>query len=395
MANLLNSLHAKKIKLCVGIMSGTSLDGIDVALVKIFGSGIKTTISVLDWNTYAYPTGLKLRIQTAVNQNCIKLSELSQLNVLLGELYAQTVLKLLKKNKLDSHKVDLIGCHGQTVWHNPKPEILFGKPVRSTLQLGESSVIQARTGIVTISDFRSKDVALGGEGAPLMPYFDYIFFRSNRENRGVLNIGGIANITIIPRNASLADISGFDTGPGNMIIDQLMGHYFGKPFDSNGRIARKEHPDTVLLSKLMRYSLIKKSPPKSSGREDFGAYYVHRIIEWSKKLKLNPEQVISTVTEFTIKSIIKNYELHIQPRYNLDRIIVSGGGIHNSELMRRFRTQLSGSVIDSSDSYDIPSDAKEATAFAFFANETISGNHAHIPGVTGAQSTGILGKIVV
>ncbi len=395
MANLLNTLHAKKIKLCVGIMSGTSLDGIDVALVKIFGSGIKTTISVLDWNTYAYPTGLNERIQTAVNQNCIKLSEITQLNVLLGELYAQAVLKLLKKNKLNSHKVDLIGCHGQTVWHNPKPKILFGKTVRSTLQLGESSVIQARTGIVTISDFRSKDVALGGEGAPLMPYFDYIFFRSNRENRGVLNIGGIANITIIPRNASLADISGFDTGPGNMIIDQLMGHYFGKLFDSSGRIARKEFPDAVLLSKLMRHSLIKKSPPKSSGREDFGAYYVHRIIGWSKELKLSPEQVISTVTELTIKSIIKNYELHIQPQYNLDRIVVSGGGIHNSELMRRFRTQLSGSVIESSDSYGIPSDAKEAAAFAFFANETISGNHANIPGVTGARSTGILGKIVV
>ena len=394
MANLLNTLHAKKIKLCIGIMSGTSLDGIDVALAKICGSGIKATISVLDWKTYAYPTGLKLRILTAVNQNSIKLSELTQLNVLLGELYAQAVLKLLKKNNLDSHKVDLIGSHGQTVWHNPKLNILFEKSIRSTLQLGESSVIQARTGIVTISDFRSKDVALGGEGAPLTPYFDYIFFRSNRENRCVLNIGGIANLTIIPRNASLADISGFDTGPGNMIIDQLMDHYFGKPFDSNGRIARKELPDTMLLSKLMRHSFIKKSPPKSSGREDFGAYYVQRIIEWSKKLKLSPDQVISTVTEFTIKSIFKNCELHIQPQYNLDRIIVSGGGVHNSELIRRFRTQLYGTVIESSESYGIPPDAKEAAVFAFLANETISGNHAHIPGVTGAKNTGILGKIV-
>jgi anhydro-N-acetylmuramic acid kinase len=393
--NALETIRKKKTKLCIGLMSGTSLDGIDAALVKITGSGITANLSLIDWKIYPYPGGLQEQIQAHIHRNSIKLSGFSQLNFLLGELYAQAALKILKKNGVTTDRVDLVGCHGQTVWHEPKPQNLYGKQIRSTLQLGEPSVIQVRTGIVTVADFRVKDVALGGEGAPLIPYFDYVMFRSERENRGILNIGGIANFTVVPKNSPLSRVYGFDSGPGNILIDRLMQNYFNTAFDRSGRISRKHSPDRKLLSKMMRHSFIVRKPPKTTGREEFGDAYVEKVMQWGKALKLKPEQVLSTVTEFTAGSIAKNYDLHIRRHHKLDRIIVSGGGVHNPEIMKRLRSSIPGCVIETSDVYGIPPDCKEAVAFAFFANETVAGIPSHIPGVTGAKTSGILGKIIL
>ena len=395
MTNSLEKIRKKKTKLCIGLMSGTSLDGIDAVLVKITGHGISAKLSFVDWKISPYPRGLKEQIQTHIHRDSMKLSEVSQLNFLLGELYAQSALKILKKNGITPARVDLVGCHGQTVWHEPEPHKLYGKRVRSTLQLGEPSVVQARTGIVTVADFRVKDVALGGEGAPLIPYFDYVMFRSERENRGILNVGGIANFTVVPKNSPLSRVYGFDTGPGNMLIDRLMQNYFNSTFDRSGRTSRRHPPDRELLSKMMRHPFIMKKPPKTTGREEFGDPYVEKVERWGKALKLKPEQVLSTVTEFTVGSIVKNYDIHVKRRHKLDRIIVSGGGVHNAEIMKRLRSSITGCVIVTSAEFGIPPDCKEAAAFAFFANETVAGTPSNIPRVTGAKTSGILGKIIL
>ena len=375
-------------------MSGTSMDGVDAALVRITGSGLNTKLTLIDWQTFPYPRGLKEQLLECIAADSIALSTLSQLNFLIGELFANAVEKLLEKCRVDRKNVDLIGTHGQTVWHNPELQKVFKKQIRSTLQIGEPSVIQARTGIITVADFRVKDVALRGSGAPLIPYCDYLLFRSKNEHRGMLNIGGIANITVVPANADKNQVYAFDTGPGNMLIDQLMQELYGKKSDRDGRIAKKAQPDRRLLSKLMKYPFISKSPPKSTGREEFGAGYVKKIREWAENLKLNSEEIISTVTEFTAKSIAKNCGLFIKPHHKLHRLIVSGGGVHNRELMHRLRRYFPDTEVETTDKYGIPPDSKEAVAFALFASETVAGNPVNIPGVTGAQSPAILGKII-
>lgn len=390
----LQKLLTKKTRLCIGLMSGTSMDGVDAALVRITGSGLNTKLTLIDWQTYPYPRGLKEQLLECIASDSIALSALSQLNFLIGELFADAVEKLLEKCGIKSTDVDLVGTHGQTVWHNPEWEKIFNKQICSTLQIGEPSVIQARTGIITVADFRVKDVAQGGSGAPLIPYCDYLLFRSKKEHRGMLNIGGIANITVVPANSDKNQVYAFDTGPGNMLIDQLMQELYGEKSDRDGRIAKKAQPDRRLLSKLMRHPFISKSPPKSTGREEFGAGYVKKIREWAENLQLSSEETISTVSEFTAKSIAKNYDLFIKLHHSLYRLIVSGGGVHNRELMQRLRRYFPDTEVETTDKYGIPPDIKEAVAFALFASETIVGNPVNIPGVTGAQSPAILGKII-
>jgi len=391
----LQKIAAKETRLCIGLMSGTSMDGIDTALVKISGSGLAARIALAGWMTVPYPRGLKKRLHEIIAADALPLSECSQMNFLLGELFAEAALKLLKQCGKPAESIDLIGSHGQTVWHNPAREKLYSRSIRSTLQLGEPAVIQARTGIVTVADFRVKDVALGGSGAPLVPYFDYLLFRSRTENRGLLNIGGIANITVIPARARQGQVFAFDTGPGNMLIDQLMTVLFGKNRDTDGRTAAKAPPNKSLLAHMMRHSYIRIPPPKSTGREMFGAQYAGRILSRAEKAGCTREEVISTVTEFTARSIARNYILHIEPECRINRIIMSGGGVHNRELVRRLENSLPGIPVETTDAHGIPSGIKEAVAFAVFASETVSGNAITLPRVTGAEKASISGKIVL
>lgn len=396
--NQLKSLILKKTKLCIGLMSGTSMDGVDAALVRITGSGLKSKIEAIDGITYPYPKGLKEELTKYISSDSIELSALSQLNFLIGEIFADAVIDLVKKTGYDSSDIDLIGSHGQTIWHNPVRRNLHGRQIGSTLQIGEPSVINARTGIVTVADFRVKDVAFGGGGAPLIPYFDYLIFQSKSENRGILNIGGIANITVIRKNSQVYDTIAFDTGPGNMIIDELMRILFDREMDTNGTVAQMTKPDGKLLEHLMGHSFITLNPPKSTGREVFGKKYVNKILNLGGNRNLKSAVIVSTAVEFTVSSVVKNYELFIKPVCSLDRLIVSGGGARNSEIMKRLKERLTGvtvETLDQSKDFDLPSDYKEAVAFAFFANEAVAGNPANIPGVTGARSPAILGKIIM
>lgn len=394
----LQSLISKKTKLCIGLMSGTSMDGVDAALVRISGSGLQSKIETIGGIMHPYPKGLKDELTDHIASDSIELSTLSQLNFVIGEVFTEAVFALIKKTDHETSDIDLVGSHGQTIWHNPVRKNLYGYQTGSSLQIGEPSVINARTGIVTVADFRMKDIAFGGSGAPLIPYFDYLTGSSKTENRGFLNIGGIANITVVRKNSQVYDTIAFDTGPGNIIIDALMSILFDKDMDRNGATAQKAKPDGQLLEYLMKHPFITLDPPKSTGREDFGKKYVNKLLDMGGKRNLNSEVMVSTAVEFTVSSIVKNYEQYIKPKCSLDRLVVSGGGARNKEIMNRLGQKLTGIIVETMDQstiFDIPSDYKEAIAFAFFANEAVSGNPANIPGVTGARSPVILGKIIV
>jgi anhydro-N-acetylmuramic acid kinase len=391
----LTAIRRKKTKLCIGLMSGTSMDSIDAALVRITGSGLKTHIEVVGWHRYPFPHTVKGTLFNAITIDGIQLSRLSQLNFLIGEVFAEAVLKLLKKFHIDAQSVDLIGSHGQTVWHHPQKQRIARHFVSSTLQIGEPAVISARTGIPVVADFRVKDVALGGEGAPLIPYFDYLIFRSNKEHRGVLNLGGIANITVLPKNCTLEEVYAFDTGPGNMVIDELARELFNQEKDTSGAISASAPPHKVLLSCMMNHPFIRKHPPKSSGREEFGTPFTKKLLKKASRLQLSTAEIISTATEYTARAIEENYIHFIKPNHPLKRIIVSGGGINNVELMSRLKKYFSPIRIETSDDYGIPAECKEAVAFAVFANETICGNPINIPKVTGAEKPAVCGKIIV
>ncbi|MFC1554649.1 anhydro-N-acetylmuramic acid kinase [candidate division KSB1 bacterium] len=385
----------KDVKNCIGLMSGTSMDGVDSVLVRITGSGKETGIELIDSITYPLPEDLRNEVLDYIAEDSIPLSKVSQLNFLFGKIFAEAVKILIAKAGLKNSDIDIIGSHGQTVFHHPQKEQLYDKSISSTLQIGEPSVIRAETGILTVGDFRVMDVSLGGSGAPLVPFFDYLALSSPIENRGALNIGGIANITVLPADASMDKVFAFDTGPGNMLIDRLMYKLFKIKFDEDGKTAKQAEPNEELLSDLMEHPYIQKAPPKSTGREEFGDNLIKTILRRSNKLKLSSNEIISTVTEFTAASIEKNYGLFIEPEYELKRIIVSGGGVKNSELIRRLSTRLKNVAVESSENYGISPDYKEAIAFAVFANEAVMGNAVNLPKVTGAGSPGILGKIIL
>ncbi|MCP4723385.1 MAG: anhydro-N-acetylmuramic acid kinase [bacterium] len=395
MIDKLKNILKKKERLCIGLMSGTSMDGVDTALVKITGSGKGSKIRILDYFTYPYPNGLKNRLLKMIRSEIAPLSEVGNMNFLVGEIFADAVQQLISLSGLKTDDIDLIGSHGQTLWHQPAKRKLLGKMIGSTLQIGEPSVIQARTGIITIADFRTKDMALGGEGAPLIPYFDHLMFSSEKENTGLLNLGGIANITVIPAGSNIDEVYAFDTGPGNMVIDSAAKILFDKTRDTDGKISSSAEPDKGLLRKMSANRFIRKSPPKSTGREEFGLDYTNRIIDWGTELSCTKAVIVSTITEFTALSIYKNYEKFIKEKCPLRKIIVSGGGVYNQELMDRIRNYLAGVDIESIDDHGIPPDIKEAVAFAVFANETISGNPVNLPAVTGAEKSSISGKIII
>jgi anhydro-N-acetylmuramic acid kinase len=269
---------------------------------------------------------------------------------------------------------------------------MFGYRVKSTLQIGDPGVIAKLTGIPTVGNFRIGDVALGGEGAPLVPYFDYLIFGSDEINRLVLNIGGIANFTVLKRNCDVEEVIAFDTGPGNMVVDALVKIFFRKDYDEDGKIAQSGTVSQELLSKMSQHPFIAKKPPKSTGREEFGSAFVEKILKWSEEISLDPKDIIATVSEFTAYAVYKNYEFFIKPNVKIDEIIVSGGGAKNkfmvSALERYFKVP-----VKLSDEFGISSDAKEAICFAVLANETISGNPANIKSVTGAVKRTILGGV--
>lgn len=389
----LTKLQNKQKKLVIGLMSGTSVDGIDAALVEIKGSGINTKIKQLFFKTYPYPKGLKELILKNSLRDTSNVEDICRLNFLIGKLFAKAAINLCKDFGISINKIDLIGSHGQTIHHLPQKIKLFSEEIKSTLQIGDPAVIAKLTGVPTVGDFRTGDMALDGEGAPLVPYFDFIVFRSEKISRALLNIGGISNITLLKKNCKVEDVIAFDTGPGNMMIDYLMTKFFNKKFDKDGKIAFKGKVNQDLFNKIFeRDSFVKMKPPKSTGRELYNQSFVDDLIKDFSFIP--PEDIITTFSEYTAFATYFNYEKFLKRKSIISELLVSGGGSNNLYIMERLKKYFGDKIkVKKLESELLDVDSKEAVCFALFANETISENPINIPSVTGAKKRTILGKI--
>ena len=381
--------------LVLGMMSGTSVDGIDVSLVKIAGAPPSLKINLLNHAAIPFPAAVRKEILRVAEQNPITSGELSQLHSRLGHIYADAALTACKKFRISPSKVDLIGNHGQTIFHQGAPVNYLGARTASTLQIGEGAVIAARTGITTVSDFRPADIALGGNGAPLVPFADYALYRHPKLGRISLNIGGIANITVIPANAKHSQVFAFDTGPGNMLIDALVAHFtHGRQrFDKNAAFAQQGRSIPALLNELMRDPYLKLAPPKSTGREYYGAAYVKKFLALGKKHHAKPNDLIRAATLFTALSIVDALNRFVLAKHEIHQLIVSGGGAQNPLLVAQLAAALPNINVITSDELNVPTDAKESLAFALLAYETFHQRPSNIPSATGARGPAILGKI--
>lgn len=390
----------KKTRTVLGLMSGTSHDGIDAAIAKISGQGSVASgrqkraksVELLYHKTYPYKPGLQERIGKAFNGTT---EDICRLNFEIGEAFATAALNCIKEARLEPGDIDIIASHGQTIYHIPPIEEEKG----STLQIGEASVIAERTGILTVSDFRTRDIAAGGHGAPLVPLADYILFHEAGKVKAVQNIGGIANMTVV--TDKLNDVIAFDTGPGNSLIDEAVRILTDgkKSFDKDGKMASKGKIDKALLNILMDHPYLKKPPPKSTGRELFGKDMASLLVESWRRKGRGAEDIIATLTRFTAESIYNAYERFVFPKYKIDQVILTGGGSKNPILLGHLKKLFAGAglkpapTVDIIDELGIPSSAKEALSFAILGNETISGSPGNLPKTTGAKKAVVLGKI--
>jgi len=373
-----------------GLMSGTSLDGIDVAIVEIQGRGWSKSIRTLAFRTLAYPERIRRAI-LSVSNAATHTAVISRLNFLLGELYAEALIETARRARIPLESINLIGSHGQTIFHEGAPARFLGRKIASTLQIGEAAVLAERTGIPVVADFRPRDIAAGGRGAPLVPYVDYMLFRHPRRGRVVLNSGGIANITALPPGGGPEDIVAFDTGPGNMVIDALARQYTrGRwKYDRDGRLAARGRLHRPLLERLLSDPYYSQPPPKTAGREQYGVEFVNRLVASGVRML----DLIHTATALTAAAVAVGIERFVRPRMRVDELIVSGGGVHNPRLMAQLAAFLPGTSILRSDHYGVDADAKEAVAFAVLAYETWRRRPGNLPAATGAHHPVVLGKI--
>ncbi|MGE6376442.1 anhydro-N-acetylmuramic acid kinase AnmK [Peribacillus muralis] len=373
----------------VGLMSGTSLDGIDAALVRVNNGGLKTEIEMIDFITHPFPKDVEEEIIQSLSINTSNVQLICSLNFKLGKLFSEATKEVCQKAGLPLKDLDLIGCHGQTIYHQPLQE---QNMVPSTLQIGEPAVIAYETNTPVISNFRTMDMAAGGQGAPLVPYTEYVLYRSESKGRLLQNIGGIGNVTVLPKQATLDDMYAFDTGPGNMIIDEVCRQLFHSKYDEGGEIAKQGHVNEELLSHCLSHPYIMSHPPKSTGRELFGKQYVENLL---KKFETVPGQdILTTVTMFTAKSIVENYRAFILPKTEIEEVIIGGGGSYNNTLIEMIQSLLGDSItVLTQEELGYSSEAKEAVAFALLANETFQGKPSNVPSATGAKKAVILGNI--
>lgn len=374
----------------LGLMSGTSADGVDVAVVEID----REKVRLLAFDTFAYTAALRRQILDMCRPESARLDDICHCNFVLGEVFADAVVRLCSKSGISLSSIDLIGSHGQTICHQPSGKRYGGKMILSTLQIGEPSVIAQRTGIITVADFRPRDMAAGGQGAPLVPYADFILFKHKKLTRTVQNIGGIANVSFLPDDCKLDDIIAFDTGPGNMVIDDIIRIITKgrKRYDSNGRMAARGKVDKQLLNELLRHPFFRRRPPKSTGREEFGVDFAERLYQRAHKKGLADADIIATVTALTAKSIAQAYQRFL-PKMP-DEVILCGGGSHNRTLIEMLHAELPNVKMHSSDDFGISVDAREAVSFAILAWATIREMTSNVPTATGAERPVILGKIV-
>lgn len=377
--------------LALGIMSGTSADGIDVALVRFAGR----KASLENHAAFPFPRAVQKAILSLGEGRPVTTGDISQVNFLLGELFANAAVRACKKFGVRAAQIEVIGSHGQTVFHQGALVPFLGRRVASTLQIGEPSVIAARTGVTTVGDFRPADMAAGGQGAPLVPFVDFLLYRHARIGRAALNIGGIANVTVIPAGAELADVFAFDTGPGNIVMDALVRHFSGgrNAFDRNAQMAGEGALLPGLLEALLRDKYFAEPPPKTAGREQYGAKYVETLLTHREARRAKPQDVIRTATILTALSILDGFHRFIAPKAEISELIVSGGGARNPLLMAQLESGLNGVQVRDAGELGVPADAKEAFAFAILAHETLRRRPANVPGATGAKRPAILGKV--
>lgn len=371
----------------VGLMSGTSVDGVDAALVEVSGSGQSLRLErIFASLTLPYTSEERLRIHALFGGH---VADICEMNFLLGERFAEAALAVIAEAGLRPEDVHLIGSHGQTIYHIPRGQ--HRRP--STLQIGEPAIIAERTGITTVANFRPRDIAAGGEGAPLVPYVDWALCRRPDETVALQNIGGIANVTVV--TPELDDLLAFDTGPGNMVIDAAtsLATQGRQSFDEDGRIATSSSPDMAVVEELLRDPYFALPPPKSTGREYWGAQYVERLVE--RFTGSRPVvSLVSDLTELVARTIHDAYARFIFPRFEIGSVYLSGGGQKNPVLRRRLEDLFAPVPVTDSSALGLPVEAKEAIAFAVLANETICGSPSNVPGATGALGRRILGVIV-
>jgi anhydro-N-acetylmuramic acid kinase len=377
-------LVEKDRKLILGLMSGTSADGVDAALVRVNRHGLESGIAVVAHKTVPYSDRLR---DAVIGLRTGTVSDLCRLNFVVGERFAEAAQELLREADVDPQRVDLVGSHGQTVYHVPR------KPgeVASTLQIGEADVIAERLGVPVVSDFRTRDIAAGGEGAPLSAYVDYLLFRRDGPPRALLNLGGIANVTIVTKN--IEDVFAFDTGPANMPLDSTVRILTqGKEhYDKGGKQAAEGRIDENLLRKLLDHPYLKQPLPKTTGREAFGTDFVLPLLR--AKGSNRGIDILATLTAFSAHAVARAFSDFIAPRVQPVEIVVSGGGIHNLTLMSHLRRLFTKEKIIPLGELGMDPDVKEAVIFAVLANETIHGVPNNVPGATGARWPTVLGKI--
>jgi anhydro-N-acetylmuramic acid kinase len=376
-------------------MSGTSADGIELALTRISGAPPHLNAKLLNHTSVSFPPKLRKEILRVAEQQPISAGSLSQLNFHLGEIFADAALTACRRFRIAPKNIALIGSHGQTIFHQGQPAPYLGRKTASTLQVGEPAVIAARTGITTVADFRPADIAQGGQGAPLVPYADYVLYRHRKLGRVSLNLGGIANITVIPANGKPSQVFAFDTGPANMLIDALVAHFSHnrQRFDKDARLAQQGRAIPALLDELMRDPYLKLAPPKSTGREYYGRSYLQKLLASGKRHHAKPNDLIRAATIFTALSVVDALNRFVLRKTKIHQLIVSGGGSHNALIMGQISATLPAIQIVPSSQIGVPEDAKEAFAFALLAYETFHQRPSNIPSATGARGPAILGKI--
>lgn len=392
----LQQLFEKGARVVCGLMSGTSLDGVDAAVARVSGSGRELACEPLGFTSRPYPRALKEALLDNSAPETSSVQALSQLNVRVAHVYAEAVRAAAEETDLPggAEGLDLIGSHGQTVHHVPELEDWAGRAVRSSLQIGDPSVLANLAGVPVVGDFRLADMARGGQGAPLVPYFDYVLFASREETRGMLNLGGIANLTVLPAGAPASETYAFDTGPADMVIDTLMDRLFDAPYDEDGALAAEGTVQRGLLEEIVAEDdYFDRPPPKSTGRERYGAAYAEALLRRGEEL--SARDLMATATALTARSVHLAYEQFVREKHPFDTLIVSGGGVWNRALMRMLEQEFADVAVRTSSHYGIDSDAKEALCWAVFAHETINGRPVNLPTVTGAERATLLGKVCV
>jgi anhydro-N-acetylmuramic acid kinase len=378
-----------------GVMSGTSADGIDVALVRIAPGKSQPKLALLAHEAFPYPRSLRSAVLAAMNAASISTAELARLNWRLGMAYAEAVKETRRRHRV---KLDLIGCHGQTLYHQGRAMAYAGRRFACTWQTGEAAVIAASLGVPVVSNFRPADMLAGGQGAPLVPLLDYVMFADTRRGRVLQNIGGIANLTAIPPGARVDGAIAFDTGPGNMAIDALAQELFGQPFDRNGSLAARGTVLQPALVAQLRHPYFRLKPPRTAGREQFGREYAARFLAACRRVSHSSEDALATATALTAESIARAYRRFVAARMKDSAVdyIVSGGGAKNKTLMSMLAQRLTplGCELSTLDAFGMPASAKEAAAFALLAWQTWHRQPGNVPSATGAKRPAILGQVI-